>query len=81
MQFQADILDTVVERPTCLELIALGAAYLAGLAVDFWQSMDELEQVWQVERCFEPQMKAAVREDLLNYWHKAVSRSSGWANN
>ncbi len=79
MQFQADILNTVVERPTCLELTALGAAYLAGLAVGFWHSIDELEQVWKVERTFEPKMSPEIRDDLLNHWHKAVNRSIGWA--
>ena len=79
MQFQADILNTRVERPRCLELSALGAAYLAGLAVGFWQSLAELEQVWQVERVFEPQMPATLRTELLSKWHNAVSRSSGWA--
>ncbi len=79
MQFQADILDCVVERPTCLELTALGAAYLAGIAVGFWQSTDELEQVWKVDRIFEPKMTVATREHLLEHWHKAVTRSQGWA--
>ena len=79
MQFQADILDCVVERPTCLELTALGAAYLAGLAVGFWKSTDELEQVWKVDRIFEPKMDVTTRNDLLEHWHKAVSRSQGWA--
>lgn len=79
MQFQADILDCVVERPTCLELTALGAAYLAGLAVGFWKSTDELEQVWKVDRVFEPKMDVTTRNDLLEHWHKAVSRSQGWA--
>lgn len=79
MQFQADILDSIVERPTCLELTALGAAYLAGLAVGFWDSVDELEAVWQVERVFEPNMTATKRDDLLEHWHKAVGRSLGWA--
>jgi glycerol kinase len=79
MQFQADILNCVVERPTCLELTALGAAYLAGLAVGFWQSDEELEQVWKVERVFEPNMQANKREELLEHWHKSVTRSQGWA--
>lgn len=79
MQFQADILDCVVERPTCLELTALGAAYLAGLAVGFWKSTDELEQVWKIERIFEPQMNSATRIELLDNWHEAVTRSKGWA--
>lgn len=79
MQFQADILDCVVERPTCLELTALGAAYLAGLAVGFWKSTAELEQVWKIERVFEPQMNSTTRIELLDNWHEAVTRSKGWA--
>ena len=78
MQFQADILDCVVERPVCLELTALGAAYLAGLGVGFWQSVDELESVWKVERSFTPQMDANTRNSLLEAWHEAVSRSRNW---
>ncbi len=78
MQFQADILDCVVERPVCLELTALGAAYLAGLGVGFWQSVDELESVWKVERSFTPQMDTNTRNLLLEAWHEAVSRSSNW---
>ncbi len=79
MQFQADILDCVVERPTCLELTALGAAYLAGLAVGFWKSTAELEQVWKIQRVFEPQMNSTTRIELLDNWHEAVTRSKGWA--
>lgn len=80
MQFQADILNCIVERPKCLELTALGAAYLAGLAVGFWNSVSELEQVWQVERVFEPQMLATERDKLLNRWHKAVTLSRSWGD-
>lgn len=78
MQFQADILNTIVERPKCLELTALGAAYLAGLAVGFWQSTDELESVWQLDRRFEPQMTQSLRQQLLNTWHEAINRSKNW---
>ena len=78
MQFQADILNTVVERPKCLELTALGAAYLAGIAVGFWQSTDELESVWQLDRRFEPQMTQSIRAGLLDTWHEAVDRSKNW---
>lgn len=78
MQFQADILDCVVERPTCLELTALGAAYLAGLAVGFWQSTEELEKVWKIDREFTPTMNAALRDDLLGYWQQAIGRSLAW---
>lgn len=78
MQFQADILDCVVERPTCLELTALGAAYLAGLAVGFWQSTEELEKVWKIDREFTPTMNATLRDDLLGYWQQAIGRSLAW---
>lgn len=78
MQFQADILNAVVERPKCLELTALGAAYLAGIAVGFWQGVDELESVWKIERRFEPNMSSSTREKLISVWHEAVGRSKGW---
>lgn len=78
MQFQADILNCAVERPKCLELTALGAAFLAGLAVGFWKSTDELEHLWQLDRRFEPQMKQTERDALLKNWAEAVSRTRGW---
>ncbi len=78
MQFQADILNTVVERPKCLELTALGAAYLAGIAVGFWSSVEELEAVWQLERQFEPAISDNKRQELLSIWHEAVGRTKGW---
>ncbi len=78
MQFQADILDIVVERPQCLELTALGAAYLAGLAVKFWKSTDELSTIWKLDRCFEPKMSNERREELIYYWDKATSRAKNW---
>jgi glycerol kinase len=78
MQFQADILNTVVERPKCLELTALGAAYLAGLAVGFWQSTAELETIWRLDKRFEPQMSQNTRQQLLDTWHEAVNRSKNW---
>ena len=78
MQFQADILDCVVERPQCLELTALGAAYLAGLAVGFWKSEQDLQGLWKLERRFEPNMPVAQREALLERWHEAVERTRGW---
>jgi glycerol kinase len=72
MQFQCDMLDTKVVRPTVTETTALGAAYLAGLAVGFWPSIDALQQQWQVQRRFEPEMAAAQREALAKGWAKAV---------
>ena len=79
MQFQADILDVPILRPKIFESTALGAAYLAGLAVGFWQDATELENQWQVERRFEPGMSNTRRESLKSTWHKAVKRSRDWA--
>jgi glycerol kinase len=75
MQFQADLLNCEVERPQCLELTALGAAFLAGLAVGFWTSIGELEAHWQLERRFVPTMQAVERQRLLGEWHEAVART------
>jgi glycerol kinase len=72
MQFQADILGAPVRRPTCIETTALGAAYLAGLAVGYWSSTDEIVANWQLDRTFEPKMDEATRGELLAGWNKAV---------
>lgn len=79
MQFQADLLDTPVERPTVAETTALGAAYLAGLEVGYWQDMDDLRGNWALDRRFEPAMAAAERERRYARWQKAVERSLRWA--
>jgi len=78
MQFQADILAKRVCRPKVSESTALGAAYLAGLAVGVWKSQDELKQRWQREIEFIPQMDEAKRKTLLKGWSKAVGRSLNW---
>ena len=78
MQFQADILGVPVVRPKVTETTALGAAYLAGLAVGYWQSAEEIAQQWQVERRFEPSMTVDRRETLLHQWKRAVARSREW---
>jgi len=77
MQFQADILGVPVQRPQVTETTALGAAYLAGLAVGFWDSTDEIAQQWAVERTFEPTMSVDQRESLYAGWKKAVERTRG----
>jgi glycerol kinase len=77
--FQADILDVPVERPTVAETTALGAAYLAGLAIGYWKDLPEIEANWQLDRRFEPSMAADRRAHLLGGWHRAVERSRGWA--
>ncbi|MGH9829060.1 MAG: FGGY family carbohydrate kinase, partial [Blastocatellia bacterium] len=79
MQFQADILDTPVVVPKNTETTAAGAAYLAGLAVEFWPSVAELSSLWQREKTFEPNMSQSDRESLLEGWRKAVDRARGWA--
>jgi glycerol kinase len=79
MQFQADILGVPVEVPQVAETTSLGAAYLAGLAVGFWKSREELDAKWKVERRYEPQMSEAEREDLYERWLKAVERAKDWA--
>jgi len=78
MQFQADILGVEVERPKVLEVTALGAAALAGLAVGFWQSGDELSGATASERVFEPQLAASERDGLYEGWRRAVERSLDW---
>ena len=78
MQFQADILGVTVQRPKVAETTALGAAYLAGLAVGFWSSQQELAEHWAVDRTFEPQMSADQREKLYAGWKRAVERAQHW---
>jgi glycerol kinase len=77
--FQADILDVPVERPTVPETTALGAAYLAGLAVGYWKDVAEIEANWRLDRRFEPAMAAEQRDRLVRGWHRAVDRARGWA--
>lgn len=80
MQFQADILGCKVRRPAIRETTALGVAYLAGLGVGVWSSLDEIKKLWECEIVYEPQMESPQRENLLLHWHEAVRRSLGWAN-
>jgi glycerol kinase len=79
MQFQADILGVPVVRPQVVETTALGVAYLAGLAVGYWDSTSELETLWATDRRFEPSMDPARRATLLHGWRQAVERARGWA--
>jgi glycerol kinase len=80
MQIQADILGREVVRPAVTETTALGAAYLAGLAVGFWKGQDELTGKWQIDKRFQPQMDASQREELYQGWKRAVERAKGWAS-
>ena len=79
MQFQADILGVPVVRPEVTETTALGAAYLAGLAVGFWSSQQEIAAQWRMERQFEPNMPDEERQQKLATWHRAIERSRAWA--
>ena len=79
MQFQADILGVPVERPVITETTALGAAYLAGLAVDYWKDIDEIARIWRREELFQPQMNPGKKEELYSGWKKAIQRSRSWA--
>ena len=72
MQFQCDLLNTAVVRPRITETTALGAAYLAGLATGYWNSVDEIQQQWQIEKKFTSQMEEDKRESLMKGWKKAV---------
>jgi len=78
MQFQADILNTEVARPKCIETTALGAAYLAGLGVGYWENQKDVCENWALERTFLPEMEELRREKLLRGWKKAVKCSFGW---
>jgi len=75
MQFQADILGCPIVRPADTETTALGAAYLAGLAVKFWSGLPEIESFWRAERTFEPRMDASRRAELFHGWQAAVRRA------
>lgn len=79
MQFQADILDCEVRRPMIRETTALGAAYLAGLAVGIWKDKEEIRSLWNCDVTFASQMEEERRKKLLRGWHRAVERSMGWA--
>lgn len=78
MQFQADIIDRPVIRPRIRETTALGAAYLAGLAVGIWKDTEEIAAQWTLDRRFRPAMPEEWREELLTNWHRAVERSLNW---
>jgi glycerol kinase len=80
MKFQSDILNVKVDRPEVIETTALGAAYLAGIAVGYWSDRKEVSKNWAISRTFEPDMEEGKRIELLNGWHEAVKRSMGWAN-
>jgi glycerol kinase len=79
MQFQSDLLNTKVIRPTIVETTALGAAYLAGLAVGYWSSTEDIQQQWQMERVFSPSMDDAKRKELSEGWKRAINATVSWS--
>jgi glycerol kinase len=80
MQFQADIMNTSVVRPVITETTALGAAYLAGLAVGYWENMDAIRNQWQADKKFDASMEEVERKQLLKDWHRAVKAAKAWAD-
>ncbi|HUZ59759.1 MAG TPA: glycerol kinase GlpK [Hanamia sp.] len=81
MQFQADVLNTKVIRPKITETTAMGAAYLAGLAVGFWNDMKEINDQWKMERCFEPNQIGKSMDENIKGWKRAVKAAIAWADN
>ena len=80
MQFQADMIDCTVKRPTITETTALGVAYLAGLAVDYWQDKSEITRHWNAAKTFTPEMTEETRTSCYQGWQKAVKKSMHWIN-
>jgi glycerol kinase len=80
MQFQADVLQADVVRPRITEITALGAAYLAGLAVGYWSGIDEIRNQWQIDRRFSPEMESGEREGLLQGWERAINATLAWSD-
>jgi glycerol kinase len=78
MQVQANVLKTKVVRPSITETTAMGAAYLAGLAIGYWSSLDEIQKQWKIDRVFEPD--DADTNDLIKGWHRAVKAAKVWAD-
>ena len=78
MQFQSDIVNTKVTRPTMVETTALGAAYLAGLAVGFWKDIEELRSKWQIDQTFLPTAKEEKRKDWIHGWERAIKATNNW---
>lgn len=79
MQTQANLINAPVKRPQCVETTAMGAAYLAGIAVGYWKNKEEVLSNWAIDRIFEPDIEEAAREKMLFGWNKAVRYSYGWA--
>jgi len=79
MQFQADILNTEIVRPSLLETTSLGAGFLAGLATGYWKNTTEIAGLLKIERIFKPRLGSELRQKLYENWTEAVKRASKWA--
>ena len=79
MQTQADMIQAPVKRPSCVETTAMGAAYLAGLAVGYWRDQEEVRANWSIDRTFEPEITVEEQEKRMKGWKKAVRYSFNWA--
>ena len=79
MQMQADISGAPLQRPVCVETTAMGAAYLAGLAVGYWSDKEDVIKNWAAERIFKPEISADLREKKIRQWKKAVTYAFNWA--
>ncbi len=80
MQFQSNILKSQVVRPSCIETTGLGAAYLAGLATGYWESLEDIKTNWAVDKVFEPSMDEKERVRLIKGWQRAVRAALTWAD-
>lgn len=78
MQFQSDILNTAIKRPSCIETTGLGAAYLAGLATGYWKDKEDIKENWELSYAFEPKMNDTKRQESIRGWKMAVARSLNW---
>ena len=79
MQIQSDLIDAEVKRPSYVETTAMGASYLAGLAVGYWKDMDEVRENHEIEKVFRPEITQEEREEKMDGWKKAVACTRGWA--
>ena len=79
MQAQADVSQAPVHRPHCVETTAMGAAYLAGLAVGYWKDKEEVVKNWEIHKTFTPDIPDEKREEMISGWDRAVKCSYGWA--
>ena len=78
LQFQADVLNTIVVRPQITETTAMGAAYLAGLAVGYWKDLNDIQKQWKADRYFDPNENNSMAP-LIEGWHRAVKATKAWA--